>query len=67
MIIDYFMNTRLLFLITMISGWAAVGFELIYLPVSFLVASFMVYIIVPIAIYICIPMLLKKKSGGSRG
>lgn len=67
MIVDYFMKTRLLFLITMISGWSAVGFELIYLPVSFLVASFMVHIIVPFAIYICIPKLLKKKSGGNRG
>lgn len=56
---DYFMKTRLLFVITLISGWASVGFELIYFPVAALVASFMVYLFVPVAIYLCIPALLK--------
>ncbi|MCW2255118.1 ACR3 family arsenite efflux pump ArsB [Providencia alcalifaciens] len=64
---NYFKQSWLLFIVTLMFSWAAVSFELIYLPVSFLVTSFMVYIIVPIAICICIPKLLKKKSGGNRG
>lgn len=56
---DYFMKTRLLFVITLILSWASVGFELIYFPVSILVTSFMIYLFVPVAIYLCIPVLLK--------